>query len=192
MAVNGDNGDAGTNPTGRVRIDRPRHGGHVPSPPGPEEGPGGFFTSGRVFVTAVVLVVLLVWGSLNLVFRQWRAGYRARAAYGDRVVVTPIEPLASVAPTGEDPDAWRSAVGETRAMLKTLTGSNVLDEPHMRVLGELIAAEVRLARPDDARARLTAIWDAAEAGAGPVVTSRHPRPLLLCPSGAQPASERAP
>ena len=176
-----ENGDPG----GRTRIDRPGDdgfGSSSPLPaPVPEDG-GGFFRSGRVFVTALVLVVLVVWGTLNLVFRQWRAGYRERAAYGERVVVAPVEPLALVVPKGEDPEAWRSAVDETRAMLKTLIGSNVLDVNRMRALGERISSEVRTARPDDARAHLSAIWDAAEAGAGPVVTSRHPRPRLLRPA----------
>lgn len=218
MTGNGDpggNGAGGRRPgRGRVRIDRPRGLGIdavvVPAPPedDPQDG-GGFWRSGRVFVTASVVAVLILWGALYLVFRQWRVRYQERQAYGARVVVAAAEPFASIVPAGERPDsaavraagcggaaavaavaspwdvspaAWRRAVAETRAMLKTLTDSNVLDVDRMRALGARVSALALGATPADARARLAALWDDAEAGAGPVVTDRHPRPDVLPPA----------
>ena len=49
--------------------------------------------SGRLFVLAAGVTILLVWGTLYLVFREWRAGYRQRALYGKTQVVATIEPL---------------------------------------------------------------------------------------------------
>ncbi|MCA1684908.1 MAG: hypothetical protein LC745_02765, partial [Planctomycetia bacterium] len=91
----------------------------MPTPAPGEAGGGG--ASGRRFVTAAVLSVLVLWGSLYLTFRHWRAGYRERQAYGERRVAAAVDPLAAVVPTGASPDAWRRAVAETHAMLTTLT-----------------------------------------------------------------------
>ena len=38
--------------------------------------------SGRWFVLAAGMTVLVIWGTLYLVFRDWRAKYRERALYG--------------------------------------------------------------------------------------------------------------
>ncbi len=152
---------------GQVRVDRSGTGGR----------PDGH--SGRAFVTAAVVAVLVLWGVLFVTFRQWRAGYRERADFGARVVAAAVDPLAGVVPDGVRPDAWRGAVAETHAMLRTLTASNVLDLPRMRALGERVAARVARARPPTARAELAGLWDEVEDRAGPVVRSRHPRPALL-------------
>ena len=179
MTGRGDAGSGRRDPErGRVRFDRPRQGGADTSN---GEAGGGSSISGRRFVTAAVVAVLVLWGSLGLAFRHWRDGYRARQAYGERIVVAAIEPLAEVTPAGVDPAAWRNAVVATRAMLKTVTDSNVLDLDRMRALGSRVDARVRSSRPENARAQLAAIWDDAESGAGPIVTSRHPRPPLLRP-----------
>jgi hypothetical protein len=139
----------------------------------------GWFASGRVLVTTIVVVVLLVWGSLNLVFRQWRSRYLERKAYAEQVIAARVEPLAKVVPPDVSPAEWRAAVAETRAMLKTLTDSNMLDAARIEDLSARVSDLVRDAHPDDARTRLADIWDDAEGGAGPVVTARHIRPKLL-------------
>ena len=211
MGGNGDPG--GTRPGRRVRVDRWEGDSVIPVPL-PLTRPlaavpdrGGRATSGRVFVTAAVLTVLVVWASLYWTFRQWRSRYRERAAFGARHVADAVAPLATVVPAGElpafvraagcagaapalawasplgaRPADWRRAVGETRAMLVTLTASNLLDVPRMRALGDAIARDVAAARPETARAVLAAVWDDAERRAGPVVRARHPRPRLLPPS----------
>ncbi|MFO0950510.1 MAG: hypothetical protein U0835_05035 [Isosphaeraceae bacterium] len=150
--------------------------------------------SGRVLVTGIVVGVLLLWGGLNLTFRQWRARYAERAAYGVQRVAGTVEPLSDVFPTGqggEDPAGptpesqrkWRQAVADTREMLVKLTAANLLDRDEMDALGADLAARVAAARPETARATLAAIWDLAEDRAGPVV-QRHPRPALLPPRPA--------
>lgn len=142
--------------------------------------------SGRAFVTAWVVTVLVLWGSLNLAFRHWRSGYRERAAFGARVAAAAIDPMAGVVPAGESPDAWRRAVAETHAMLVTLTASNVLDVPRMRALGDRVSVRVARSRPETARAELASLWDEVESQAGPIILSRHPRPALLAPRRAVP------
>ena len=137
--------------------------------------------SGRAVVACVVVGVLVLWGGLNLTFRQWRAHYRERAAYGVEHVANVVQPLARVVPVGDvSPVAWREAVAETRKMLVTLTAANLLDRPQLEALGGRVAAQVADARPETARSALAAIWDEAEDHAGPVV-DRHPRPPLLPP-----------
>jgi hypothetical protein len=162
-------------------------------------------TSGRVLVTAAVVVVLVLWGSLYVAFRQWRSRYRQRAAFGVRYVATAIDPLAEVVPVGElpqgvlaagcagasaliaaapcdvSPAAWHQAIEETHTMLVTVTAANVLDLSQMRALQSKIASRVASARPETARAALAALWDDLEDQAGPIVLSRHPRPILLPP-----------
>ncbi len=177
MATNGDSHSNSSR--GWVRFDTPRHRAEDGN-----EGTG-WFASGRVLVMTIVVVVLLAWGSLNLVFRQWRTRYLERRAYAERVIVERVEPLAKLVPPDANPDAWRTAVADTRAMLKTVTDSNMLTPPRIESLSAEISDLVRDARPDTARARLAAVWDLAEAGAGPIVTSRHDRPTLLPPRPAR-------
>ena len=168
----------GKSSRGRLRFDPPGHGGEEGSN-APERS--GRFASGRVLVTTIVVVVLLVWGSLHVVFRQWRNRYLERRSYAEQVVAARVEPLAKVVPPNVSPAAWRGAVAETRAMLKTVTDSNILDAPRIETLSARVSDLVRDARSHDALARLAVVWDEAEAGAGPVVTARHARPPLLPP-----------
>ncbi|HMB05158.1 MAG TPA: hypothetical protein VKP69_15645 [Isosphaeraceae bacterium] len=171
------NGNRGPQPARRLRFDgqvRPHH----------VEGSGsGAPTghSGRRFVTLAVLGVLVLWGVLTLVFRDWRARYRARAAFGATQVATAIDPLAEVVPPGIAPDAWRRAVAETHAMLVTLTASNLLDLAQMRALRGEVLARVARARPETARDELAGLWDGLSDRAEPVLGTRHPRPKLLPP-----------
>src|SRR5262249_53332237 len=49
--------------------------------------------SGRRFVITAALVVLVISGTLALAFRDWRARYRERAAFGASQVVPAIQPM---------------------------------------------------------------------------------------------------
>src|SRR5262245_8639091 len=82
--------------------------------------------SGRRFVILAAIAVLVVWGLLYLVFREWRARYKARAAYGASQVAPAIDAFTEVAPPGVEADRWRDAVARTHAMLVTVTASNLL------------------------------------------------------------------
>ncbi len=198
--------DKSSNGNGRhVRFDT-RRAGDATSDPSFDSDSGTFFQSGRVLVTTVIVVVLLLWGGLNLVFRQWRAGYRERAVYGAKVVAEAIEPLAKILPSCEvspmvriancsgmsavvgvlsttdvNPDAWRRAVEQSREMLVALTAANVLDRAQMTELGASVTARVDRAKehPETARAELAALWDEISDRAGVIVDVRHPRPKVL-------------
>ena len=136
------------------------------------------------------ITVLLIWGALYLIFREWRAKYRERAAYGLTQVVPAIDPLAEITPPSLDPIAWRDAVQQTHAMLVTVTGSNLLDVAEMRQLrAELDQAVARArTRPETALGELAAIWnvqaDRAEflfKDSRSASGDRHPRPKILPP-----------
>jgi hypothetical protein len=169
------NGNAGNRPVRRLRFDgyppnlerqttaRPRVGGH----------------SGRRAVIAVVLAIMVLAGGLALAFRDWRIRYRARAAFGARQVASAIDPLAELVPPGFSRGAWRRTVAEAHAMLVTLTASNMLDLSDMYALRADLAARVRRARPETARADLAALWDELARRAGPNLVKRHPRPESL-------------
>jgi hypothetical protein len=137
--------------------------------------------SGRRFVIAAVLVVLAIWGALYLAFRDWRTRYLERATFGARQVAPAIDPLADVVPLGVEAGPWRLAVAETHRMLVTLTASNLLDEPQMRELRDRLTATVTQATPATALGDLASLWDDLEDRAGPVLSTRHPRPRLLPP-----------
>ena len=174
----------------------------------PLENSHSFFSSGRVLVATIIIVVLLLWGGLNVVFRQWRAAYRERAAYGAKVVAGAIDPLAMIVPKGEfppvlriancagasaavaslpveglSPNAWRIAVEQTHAMLITLTAANILDRDQMQELGKSLTERVERARkrPETARAELGRLWDEISDRAGIITEVRHPRPKILPP-----------
>jgi hypothetical protein len=146
--------------------------------------------SGRRFVLVAGFTVLLIWGALYLIFREWRANYRERAAYGLSQVVPAIDPLAEIAPPGLDPIAWRAAVRDTHALLVTVTGSNLLRVKDMRQLREELdqAVDRARARPETAVGELAAIWnnlsDRAEfllKDSRSASGERHPRPRILPP-----------
>ena len=135
-------------------------------------------------------VLLVIWGVLYWNFRDWKTRYRRRASYGATQVVPAIDPMATLVPPGVDPDAWRDAVQETRAMLATVVGSNLLDIEDMdRLRTELMQhAERAQADPAAARDELAAIWnelaDRAEflfQDSRSPRGERHPRPKILPP-----------
>lgn len=137
--------------------------------------------SGRVLVTVGMVALLVVWGSLNVTFRQWKERYRARATFGATVVAGAIDPLAAVVPPDESPDAWCQAVTDTHAMVVALTAANVLDVSQMNDLGARIRDRVAFAKPETSRTVLAGLWDELERQAGPII-GRHPRPRLLAAS----------
>jgi hypothetical protein len=184
------------NPTRRLRYDNPTSivtGDTAGSNPGSatataEVLPRGH--SGRRFVLVAGITVLLIWGALYLIFHEWRAKYRERAAYGLTRVVPVIDPLAEIAPPSLDPIAWRDAVRQTHAMLVTVTSSNLLDVAEMRQLREELDQAVAQARnhPETALGELAAIWnvqaDRAEfllKDSRSASGDRHPRPKVLPP-----------
>jgi hypothetical protein len=193
MMTSGPNGQdpAGRDPTRRLRFDdlasiagwdNPRTGG-APKRASSAEG-----HSGRLFVLASGVALLLIWGTMYLVFRDWRARYRARAQYGATHVVRAIDPLEAILPPGVDRTAWRDAVDQTRAMLLTVTASNLLDVKDMdRLRTELDGHVAQACRhPETALLELAAIWDRMADRAefllkdsGSSGGARHPRPGIL-------------
>jgi hypothetical protein len=144
-------------------------------------------------VIAVGITVLVIWGVLHLVFRDWRARYRERAAYGMNVVVPAVDPLGNLEVPGVDRDAWRDAVRETRSMLTTVVSSNLLDIGEMRALRSEIDRLVGQAvdRPEMARSELATLWDAIGERAEFLFRDnrsqsgeRHRRPAILPTYGA--------
>jgi len=148
-------------------------------------GPGH---SGRRFVILALIAFLIVSGALYLVFREWRAWYRARAAYGASQVAPAIDAFAELNPPDLSPREWRDAVARTHELLVTVTASNLLGLTEMRELrGELQRAAARAQdQPATAVGELAAVWDdMAERGEFLMKDTRsfdhdrHPRPTIL-------------
>ena len=146
--------------------------------------------SGRMLVVGAGIALLVIWGALYLVFRDWRARYRERALYGATQVLPAVDRLRSIMPATVDPVVWRKAVDQTGAMLITVTGSNLLDIRDMDNLrAELDQHGARATdRPETAVQELADIWDeVADRGeflfndSRSVSGIRHPRPKLLPP-----------
>jgi len=142
------------------------------------------------------LVLLAIWGTLYLLFRDWRARYQKRAQYGASYVVPAIDPMVRIDPPDVAPEAWREALAQTKAMLVTVTSSNLLDEKQMRELQIALdgAARRSLADPKRAVTELAIIWNSiADRGEFLLKDSRsasgvrHPRPKILPPRPAKPA-----
>jgi len=173
----------------------------VRNSPGPVENtPSAVLSrghSGRLFVLGAGVTLLLIWGTLFLVFRDWRSRYRERALHGATQVVPAIDRLRSIEPPGIDPVAWRAAVDQTHAMLITVTGSNLLDVKDMdKLRAELDQHVARAtARPETAVRELADIWDEIAVRGEFLFNDsrslsgiRHPRPKVLPPQpGKNPA-----
>jgi hypothetical protein len=149
--------------------------------------------SGTRLVIVAGFTVLVLWGVLNVVFRDWRERYRERAAYGLTAVVPAIDPLAQVQPPGVSADAWLEAVLETRSMLTTVTSSNLLDLSEMQVLRSELDQVVgrALYRPETACDELAGLWDMIGERAEFLFSDsrsqsgvRHRRPEILPSYGA--------
>jgi len=144
--------------------------------------------SGKRFVILACLALLLVWGTLQVAFRMWRANYRERAEFGATQVAPTIDPLASLVPPGTNANAWREAVAETHRALVTLTASNLLDLAQMQSLRADLQKRVDRARahPEQSWDELAHLWDHLETLAAPILSVRHPRPKLLRPTTEPP------
>ena len=146
--------------------------------------------SGRKFVLLAVVAILVLWGSLYLLFRDWRARYQARASFGATQVAPVIDSIREMVPYGVDAQVWRDAVRETHEMLTAVTGSNLLSLAQMKSLREeleQIVSRVR-AHPETAREELAGVWnnmaDRAEfvlKDGGSGHRKERPRPAILPP-----------
>ena len=154
--------------------------------------------SGRRLVLVAGATILILWGCLYLIFRDWRSRYRARAQFGATQVAPVIDALAGIEPPGVDGQAWRDAVRETHSMLVSVTGANLLDVRQMQSLrAELEQAVARArARPETARDELAGVWNAMSTRAEFLLQEgssgrrkAHPRPAILPP---RPAKRRSP
>lgn len=129
-------------------------------------------------MTVAVISILILWGLLYLIFRDWRMRFQERAAFGKTHVATAIDPLAKIVPSNVDPTEWRLAVRATHEMIVTLTGSNVLTFEEMKNLRGELAGRTARVRPETARAELRSIWKDLEHRAGPII-KRHLLPEVL-------------
>jgi hypothetical protein len=155
--------------------------------------------SGRRLVLMAGLTILLLWGLLYVIFRDWRARYRARASFGATQVAPLIDALADAVPPGVDPGDWREAVAETHAMLRTVTASNLLDLQQMQSLRTELEQTVARARahPETARDEMAGVWNMMDDRAAFVFRDgrsasgeRHPRPKILLPRPEQGRTRR--
>ena len=142
--------------------------------------------SGRRFVIAAVVVIAAVWGTLFLVFREWRTRHRELAEFGASAVAPLVEPLENLVPPRVDPKRWRRAVADTRTMLVAATASGTISRPQMEALRDDLRARFAKTRPETAISDLARLWDEMQSTVGPVLTGRAsrppfcpPRPLLL-------------
>jgi hypothetical protein len=150
--------------------------------------------SGRRFVLIAGLVLLAIWATLYLLFRDWKARYQQRALRAAAYVLPAIDPLAQVNPPDIPAAAWRDAIAQTQSMLLTVTRSNLLDDQQMRTLRTEVegAAARSLADPKRALTELASIWNyVADRGdfllrdSRSASGERHPRPKILPPRPAQ-------
>jgi hypothetical protein len=144
----------------------------------PSEQVRGRVHSGRVFLVIAALSLVVVTGVLGLMFRDWRARYRALADYGARHVAPTIDALADQVPPGVKPDQWKLAVSDTHAMLERLTAAGLLDRKRMEALRAEVAARVANAQadPETAVGELARLWDDMEAKAGPILLRGSTKP----------------
>jgi hypothetical protein len=155
--------------------------------------------SGRRFVLGAGLVLLLIWGALYLIFRDWRARYNERAQFGATQVAPVIDALADTPPPGVTAGDWRQAVRETHDLLVTVTGSNLLDRQQMLSLRQELEQTVARAQahPETARDELAGVWNLVADRAefvfrdGRSATGmRHIRPRILPPRAENPEHSR--
>ncbi len=164
-----------------------------PSPADPDADGGD--RSGRRFVVIAILVLAALWAVLFLFFREWRARYFVRAEYGASQVAPVIDGMKQVAPPGVDRSDWGDAVRRTRALVLTVTGSNLLSIDQMKALRAELTQNVERARerPETAVDELAAIWNSLAARAAFLFRDtrrtdgvRHIRPAILPPPPERP------
>jgi hypothetical protein len=134
--------------------------------------------SGRWFVVAAVFGILTIWGSLQVLFQNWRARYRERTAFGRRELPHVVDGLARIKPPELSVDEWRRMVSDTHAMLEMLVGANLLDHAGTVALRNDLNERVAQTRPNTALDDMIRIWSDMDAKAGPALL-RAPRPSWL-------------
>jgi hypothetical protein len=174
------NGHVSPGPARRFRVDG--QGRQTSSPSGPSR-------NGRRFAIAAAIGLLAGWGTLGLIFRDWRIQHERLASYGEHDVATLVEPLKRLHPPEMDYGQWVDAVDDTRLMLVRLTASGMFDQPGIVQLHDEVQRRVAGATSDTAQSSLAKLWDDLEHKAGPVLLRQnlrgpHPlfRPELLGPS----------
>jgi hypothetical protein len=142
--------------------------------------------SGRRLVIGAGVVLLVFVGVLYITFLDWRERYRQRVRYGANQVAPAIHALEAVIPQGVDPAVWRDAVSQTRAMLLTVVGSNLLTIKEMDSLRAELDEIVARANPETALHDLAGIWDTMGERAEFLLQDsrsaggdRHERPRIL-------------
>ncbi len=134
--------------------------------------------------------ILVLWGGLYLVFREWRVRYHTRTSFGVTQVAPVIDPLAEIIPPEVDARTWQDAVRETHSMLVAVLSANLLDVQQMQLLRDELKQTVERAQlhPETARAELASVWTAMADRAEFVLQAGtsgrrkgHPRPAILPP-----------
>lgn len=167
--ASGGNGDLHTPITRRVRLDPRRRVEGDSTPLGPRH-------SGRAFVIAAGVSLVLIGALIYAAFLDWMTAHREIVAFGRDEVAPTITPLAEMEPPGVDVGEWRSAVDDTRALIAAATASGLLDRPRMETLRDELRERVADATPATAVDALRSIWDDLERRAGPALTRQFLRP----------------
>lgn len=182
------NGHVSRGPARRFRVDGKDR--QTSSPSGPTR-------NGRRFVIAAAIGLLAGWGTLGLVFRDWRLQHEKLASYGAHDVATLVEPLKRLHPPEMDYGQWVDAVDDTHLMLVRLTASGLFDRQGIVQLHDEVQRRVAGTTSDTAQSSLATLWDDLEHKAGPVLfrqnqRSPHPllRPKLLGPSDPHLTAQR--
>ncbi|WP_169979540.1 hypothetical protein [Tautonia rosea] len=117
--------------------------------------------SGRWFVGAGVVGLLIVWGVLYGLFSIWREGIEERIAFGKTQVVPIVAKLALLEPRGIDQKDWEQAVTDTQAMLEEVVGTGRMDRSRLQSLRSELEQHVVEAHqsPELAPEVLARIWD---------------------------------
>ncbi len=142
--------------------------------------------SGRRLVSIGLLVILVIWGTIYAIFRDWRTKYYARVtagrAFAEAKLAPIVEPLAEKIPPGVDPKAWEDAIAATSAMLSTLAGSGQMTEIQLAKLASDVSRRIEQAHVETIQADLIELWDDMQQG-GPasVVSITRPRELVPTP-----------
>ncbi len=136
--------------------------------------------SGRVFVIGAIITLATIWGTLFLVFRDWRARHRELAAFGASEVAPLVDSLADRVPPKVEAKLWREAVVATHGMLEAATASGTMDKPGMVKLRDELHERFAKTNSSTAVGELSNLWDEMEKRVGPVLTGQLSRPPF-CP-----------
>ena len=155
--------------------------------------------SGRRFVLVAGLAGLLIWGTLFWFFATGGRDIANEALWSDKVVPA-IDRLSRSCRPMSITALWRDAIDQTRAMLTTVTGSNLLDVKDIDPLRAELSQRVARAcdHPETAVGELAEIWNqVADRGefllrdSRSVSGDRHPRPKILPPRRGKPPVDSA-